>query len=356
MTEKRNSNIELLRIVLILFVLILHFNGAGSLFNGNKINVYYVSLMHSLSICAVDCFMIISGYFMINNRIVKLSKIADLLFTIVLYNFIGLLFSVMFNKIAFSIKDLMLVFAPANYFGLFYIIIYVFSPYINKLFISLTKNQINRLILLLTLIFLLYPFVLDMVGEIGSMNLNAISIVSINGHSKGYSIINFFVCYCIGVYLRMEQEEINENIKTYILFFIFIISTLIMSVVGLKYRFIWNYCSVLVIINAITIFLIFTRINIKNSFINYISKSVFAIYCLHTRESVSFLWKKYFITDEHVRGSLFSLVLWSILSVIIMFLACLLIDLILRVLLTPLKNKLFNKLPIIINLKEEEPR
>lgn len=90
---KRNSNIEFLRIILILMVLTMHFinseMGGGANYNfyvsNNKI---LLQLLNSLSVCAVNCFMIISGYFLAYNKKVKLWKVLELLLIVIFYRLI----------------------------------------------------------------------------------------------------------------------------------------------------------------------------------------------------------------------------------------------------------------------------
>ena len=67
-TISRKSNIELLRLVLMAFVVLLHFNndamgGAFVHVRNLPIDNFVLHFFESLGICAVNCFMIVSGYF-----------------------------------------------------------------------------------------------------------------------------------------------------------------------------------------------------------------------------------------------------------------------------------------------------
>ena len=80
MEKSRNSNIELLRLLLMAFVVLLHFNngemgGAFSLVQGNTIDSYMLHFFEALCACAVNCFMIVSGYFLLGNTNIKMSKV-----------------------------------------------------------------------------------------------------------------------------------------------------------------------------------------------------------------------------------------------------------------------------------------
>lgn len=71
--EIRNSNIELLRLLLILFVVLLHFNnenmgGAFVLVKDIPITNFVLNVFESFCIGAVNCFMIVSGYFLLKQK------------------------------------------------------------------------------------------------------------------------------------------------------------------------------------------------------------------------------------------------------------------------------------------------
>ena len=93
----RQSNIELIRIFVILMVLTLHYlnpNMGGALKEINKGDTYYyvIKVIESFSIISVNLFIIISGYFMINSKKVSLSKIVNLALLAYFYGVILYLF------------------------------------------------------------------------------------------------------------------------------------------------------------------------------------------------------------------------------------------------------------------------
>ncbi len=57
----RNSNIDMIRIVAMLLVVALHCMDYGGFIKFSEDNLF-VSLNHTISICAVNCFALISGY------------------------------------------------------------------------------------------------------------------------------------------------------------------------------------------------------------------------------------------------------------------------------------------------------
>lgn len=349
---KRNSNIELLRIVLMLMVISLHFNNGamGGAFNyvtDNSINSFILYLLESFSICAVNCFMIISGYFLAFNRTVKLSKIFDLLFVVILYRLFDYLLSIGLGYNDFSIKSLIACFIPANYFAIFYIVTYIFSPYISILFDNLSKKNQNTLMIFSILIFVLLPTFIDLIGNVG-FNLNGVSPISLNGNISGYTVVQFFISLLIGIYIRRNEVKIN----TFVLICIYLVSSIVMTLFVHKFSSLYNYCSIFTVINAVCLFLLFNKLNFVSKTVNFISKSVFPIYCIHVGFSVNELWKKYLIRPEYIKGGIVNMLICTILSVTLMFLACLIVDIIVRYTINIIKNKLLNRLPEIINVGE----
>jgi len=82
MIEKviRDSNFELLRIVLIVMVICSHylvFGRALNNLNSSDPNFYIAYTLESSIIVAVDCFILITGFFQINNKY-HFKKVVDL--------------------------------------------------------------------------------------------------------------------------------------------------------------------------------------------------------------------------------------------------------------------------------------
>ena len=80
----RDSNIELLRIIAALGVIILHYNnpiigGGYKAVADGSINQFVMTVFEASFICAVNLFVLISGYFMKNSKKRDLLKPVELL-------------------------------------------------------------------------------------------------------------------------------------------------------------------------------------------------------------------------------------------------------------------------------------
>lgn len=99
---KRQSNVELLRIMAMIGVIVLHYiaepgeilanvtiGGGGE---GGKI--YGIALINSICVCAVDLFIFISGYFMWKANMISIKKPVQLLTEVIIFQEITSLISV----------------------------------------------------------------------------------------------------------------------------------------------------------------------------------------------------------------------------------------------------------------------
>ena len=69
--NNRNSNIDMIRIVAMLLVVALHCMDYGGFIKLSEANLFlslFVSLNHTISICAVNCFALISGYLLTDGK------------------------------------------------------------------------------------------------------------------------------------------------------------------------------------------------------------------------------------------------------------------------------------------------
>ena len=106
----------------------------------------------------------------------------------------------------------------------------------------------------------------------------------------GKNLVLFMFLYVLGDCLREYKNDL-QRIRTWILLLsYFLLNVGIMAVwmnttetmVGKAvWRLSYPYCSPLLILNAVLLFLLFGRFNIKSKIINYLATSVFAVYIIH---------------------------------------------------------------------------
>ena len=285
----RESNIELLRIIAIIGVFILHlYNpniGGGINYCNSFSNELLLRLIESLFVCSVDLFVLISGFFLSQKDsrdwLKPISLIIQLIvFKVVIYG--GL---VLLGRLDFSLYELILRFIPQNWFVVLYVVLYVCSPYLNIIINKLNRNQYNRFLLIIFILFSVYPICVDMLAQWTNKSYDGLSSIGMYGSQYGYTIVQFVLMYFIGGYLAKYKIKIQRKKMLYC-FVICIIALTLWSFIDKFTGYLvepnaWEYCNPLVIIEAIILFCIFQSFCFKSLLINCLSKSCFTMYLLH---------------------------------------------------------------------------
>lgn len=285
----RNSNIELLRIISIIGVIVLHFNTIGGGFDSvsqYSLKWLFLTVLECVFISAVNIFILITGYYMSNTYNVKCCKPIKLLFQVLIFN-VGMYFASIFFGVAnFSLKGLLVSFLPQNYFVVLYCVVYLFIPYINCLIEQLENNTFNNLIKMLVIVFSVWAFVADFIVIVANENLIGISTVSAYGSQYGYTIIHFFVMYLMGAYIKKckcYNKNIYRNIYTIIIcWLILVCMAYIFSLCELDTGVLYSYCNPIIVLCSINIFKLFISLKHKNNkLINALSRGAFTVFIIH---------------------------------------------------------------------------
>ena len=179
--KQRLSNIELLRIISMLMIIMLHllsFGGMLNTYNTISAKAIFIWLMESLSFVAVNCYVIISGYFLVDSNF-KLKKLLNIWIEVLFYSLIIYFTLIFTNKIEFGYKALLksffLILLRNYWFVSVYAILYILSPFINKLIHSLTKKQYSYLVLIVFIFFSLWSTIIppaDTINYGGSYSIS----------------------------------------------------------------------------------------------------------------------------------------------------------------------------------------
>lgn len=326
--KDRESNIELLRILAMIGVILLHYNnptigGGLSFVKSESINYWFLNFIESVFICAVDLFIIISAYFMAYSKKRNLWKPIQLLVQVMLFSVVKHSLIAVVNS-NFELSRFIASFIPANYFVILYIVVYIVSPYVNLIFENLDSNKRKMFILVLVLLFAVYPTAVDMLIEVTKRDYYGLSSIGMYGSQYGYSIVNFILCYCIGAYIRFESEKLDKiKAKKFIVVFIScVVIMTIWSVINDRVGYYtektaWEYCNPFVIMTGVCAVLLFRKIQIKNNkLINSLAKGSFTVYLLHSS----------FIThvdiEKFVNKNIFLLIAHMVISAVLIYLIC----------------------------------
>lgn len=269
----RQSNIEVLRLLSMLMVLNLH--SFWGFEHGNGILQVIDFFRECTSICAVNVFLMISGYFGIRW---KFKSFFNLVFQLFFYSFGVYGVAVLLGFASFSFHDIVTcIKCLYDSWGFItgYVLLYFCAPLLN----AFAEKVSSRKLLSFIIIFF--------VAEIFICR------------SQVY--LNYGVIYLIGRFLNktnaIERLRLNAT-KVY-----WITTVLIFICVYLLYKFVLidsakvmndlvlglSYSSPLVILQAVSLFLVFARMNFHNKFVNWCSASCLSIFLIHMHPSIKYI-------------------------------------------------------------------
>lgn len=321
---KRNSSIELLRIISMLLIITSHLSihGANSLnmnFSLKKIVLNCLCLGNLGSVL----FILIAGYFYENDvsylKIIKIS-IITIFYSTFIYFFLVIIKFVDFSLIDFMNQLFSLI--NGNYwFITSYLILLIFQPYLKILINSISIDHLKKLVIILLVLWILVPFLFKII------------VPSFEIYSNSFT--DLFVYYVLGAYLR-RYNKIGKKIKLNIyivLFLIFMISSvIILNIMSIKFSVLSKYTiyflnrnSILILFLSLFLMIHFTNIDFKNKYINYISSFTLSVYIIHDNLYMrNIIWNKIFRIQCILNSKYFFL--YILLTVPLVYIGCMFIE------------------------------
>lgn len=303
----RKSNIELLRIIAMLFIIGLHFwgfNEAGAFFSkSNSINENIHIVTESFMICGVDLFVLISGWFLTSNYKIKIRKIINLILEVAIWALIGFLLSMIFFNKNFDLKELIKIMFPVitggRWFVKAYIIYILFLPFINIMLNRMNKKSHQLLLLIMLFLFCIWPSFIPIPPVLDDY---------------GYGFTHFIFLYILISYIK---KYVRNYPKKFICLVGYILSS-IMVVISYKLGIglAWGYNYFFVVLAALSLFLLFVQFDFYNKTVNLVASCAFGVFLIHTDGFFSQL----------IYGSVFHAVeslTYTPIKLVIIFLICL---------------------------------
>lgn len=296
--KERSSNLELYRILVMLLIVAHHYvvnSGLLDVMNLDILspNTAFFSLFGAWGKTGINCFVLITGYFMCKSHI-TLKKFLKLFLWVITYTIIFLVIFLLCGYKPFGTLSMLFYAIPlkniTNGFTSCFIVFYLCIPFLNILLNNITKKQHQWLILLLLFIYTIHGSVPKLMG----VNMNYVSW--------------FSVLYFIAAYLRYYPiKEHNTKFWGFATFTSFAISSIGILLLNylqvrmgieaqVKYSFmlVEDSNAFLALTNGITSFMWFKSMKIRNSkLINTIAASAFGVLLIHSNSSTmrQWLWK-----------------------------------------------------------------
>lgn len=323
-TTLRQSNLELLRIVSVLIIILSHYVGHGGFdFTGEGFSFQRLFVeSFRLGAVGVDIFVLISGYFLVSSSF-RPSKFLRLECTVLFYSILlALVFFVTTDMV--GMKELLFAFLPSlsnsYWFISTYLLLYLLSPFLNKLIHAMDQKWHGRLLLILYMVYILIPTVTNL---------------TLSGTSN---IMLFITLYLTAAYYRLYQGPMSARTAGSFLmalasFLVISISTIGFDLLNSRFgitRYDASYFtsaySLPVVLCALGLFLGFKNLRLNyHAAINWISGSSLGIYLLHDNNFMrSFLWRDLLSCQSYQTSLL--LPLHALACTVLVFIVCLLLD------------------------------
>lgn len=282
----RDSNMELLRIVAMVLIMVLHadFTSLSVPTAEQCYDSFFVSFLRffieGLTVVAVNAFVLLSGWYGIKPSFQKMSSFV--------FQTLFLIFIVYLCFLCVGIGErhsvgewLKIVFFNQYWFVQSYIILYVFSPILNSFVENGNKRTLEKVLVLLFIIQLLWGY-FPYSSNYGWYN-------------DGYSPLSFFFLYLLARYLRLYVKSVKQrSTKYYLLWWLFFaLAVALLAYIsvclgfgGYYMLYLFGYSSPMVIMGSLSLLLLFSRISFSNSLVNRIAVSAYAIYIIHCHECI----------------------------------------------------------------------
>lgn len=313
--NKRNTSIELLRILSMLMIIVHHFAQYNlGAFSDTMITLprmwnYFLFMWGKVG---VDIFLIISGYYMITDKspVVSIKKVLKYMGQIVFYSAGFYVAWGLLHLNEMSINEMIKFCFPITnsmwWFATVYFIILIIHPYLNKLLTGINKADYQKILIFGLVIWSIIPIFID-------------------SNFQSSKLMWGIYLYCLAGYIRLYGLRNNWNMVRWIVIAVItIIITYVfaclMSYWGISDSKYIEYITLLytqeylaVLLISLSLFMVFINVNMAyNKIVNVIASATFGVYLFHEHGYVKYiLWNNIFISEEYrndYRFVLFSLV------------------------------------------------
>ncbi len=322
--KERDSNMEALRIVAMLLVLVVHagFYSLGVPRPSQALHAPMLTLtrlfFQSVSVIAVLVFVLISGWFGIRP---KRKGVFNFLFQCWFYSLIIYVVMLCLGRAHFTWKAIqnVLLFVNSFWFIKAYLCLMLFAPVLNAFIDTATERQFRVVLGLFILFQCLY----------GWLSTGAAWL------ERGYSVVSFFGLYMLGRYARLYPcraftlpRKFDMLIYWGIVFFTTGVAFVLLrqgcseKTIDVVYRL----TSPFIIAEALYLLLFFSKLKFQNRTVNWVAASCFAVFLIQQNPYIGRPIYAKTIAGIYAAHSGLSVVLLIAGFILALFVACILVD------------------------------
>ena len=330
LSKQRSSNIELYRVVVMLLIVAHHYVvNSGLTYPGGPVyedllswRSQFLLLFGAFGKTGINCFVLISGYFMCTSKITA-KKFVKLILECEFYAVICYAVFLLCGYETVSVSRIFLLLWPFNdvstSFTSCYLLFFLFIPFLNTLIRNLNEKQHIALICLLLMTY---------------SGLGIVPWIQVNMNYVSW----FAVVYLMAAYIRLYPKKIFEKTKLWGWVTVVSVTLSILSVVAGSwtknhydafgpYFLLTDSHKILAVTNSVASFLFFKNLKMKNSgFINALGASTFGVLLIHANSDAMRVWLWQDMLNNVGMYPSKWLVIHAGFSVVIVFAVCTLLD------------------------------
>lgn len=316
--SKRQANFELLRIVAMFMIISLHYLVKGWVATPFPFMVKehpagaFAWLIEAFCIVAVNCYVLISGYFLVESAW-KPGRLVSLLSQVLFYSLMVPIFLLLIS--ANSVRDLdiydwigfVFPFGTEHYwFATAYLVMYLFAPLLAAGIGKMKKRDLQILLALLLAFFSLEKTILPVYLATDRY-----------GYDFGWFLCLFVVAGYIRLYGISWLEKKSHAAGAYVLSCLLIwqLSLFFNTLGGEAETFaryanmLYNYNHLLCLAGAVSLFYVFKNLRIGEGWfagvVRKLAPYTFGVYLLHEHILVRYEWMKWLCVEDVAESFLF---------------------------------------------------
>ena len=317
----RNSAHELLRIVAMFLIVWYHLTGSYLYLVPHDSTYDYIveATIPTLHI-GVILFLLISGYYGINPSV---SGLLRLVLTVALYylplQFIELSDTGGWVHPRRVLSTLQFITNTPYWFVRTYLFLYLVSPILNKFIHNASDKTINLMLVILGIISIYFG------TTQGDPSL-----------SDGKNVINFMFLYLMGYSIRTYKRSWESLRPIYIVSAFIVLNVLLIvslsyfhretNIGDLIWRYSFPYCSPTLLLNAVLIFILFSKFTFHSSLVNSVAASTFAVYLIHCQPIINSFINHVIASRVSINYPIDYLFIESALFAVVIMAGCIIID------------------------------
>ncbi len=327
---KRQSNFEILRVLAMAMIVAMHYMLKGGIAvpmseDGSLTN-HFAWIIEAFCIVAANCYVLISGYFMIEAEW-KLKKLISLVAQVLFYSLLIPLVCLPFgigNVSEWSVYEWIFAVLPLQmdhyWFATSYVLMFMLVPVLAPGVKQLSKKQLQITIGVLLVYYCVFK---------------SLSPILLSTDNYGYDLGWFICLFLIAAYIRLYGIPCFEGKKKSLC--IYLISSAgifgISAIAGficrktgaLKYYMDMPYCYnyILTLIGSVALFYVFKQMKVKEgtmtTLICRIAPYTFGVYLLHENLAIRNLWPAWLGVEGVKESPVFVLQMLFAVAVVFVF-------------------------------------